>query len=128
MNKKENIEKVEELETSEVETKEEVEELKEIKSDVKEIKKEIKKKKVGRIIINIILWGFFLVVILEAAVGIINMQRINDEKEPIWYLDKKVTTSNKEEKTVYNLGLYKIVKLDNAKQTKTSLKPFFVGD
>ena len=127
MENKENVESIENLEINEKEIK--VDGVEEIQNDVKEIKKSVKKKKkVGRIILNIILWGFFLVVILEAAVGIINMQRINDEKEPIWYLDKNVTKTSKEEKTVYNLGLYKIVKLDNAKQTKTSLKPFFVGD
>ena len=85
------------------------------------------KKSVGRIIVDILVWILFAIIIAEAAVGIINMQRINDEKKPVWYLNKKeVVTENKKEIT-YNLGLYKIVKTDTAKETKTTLKPFFMN-
>ena len=85
------------------------------------------KKSVGRIIVDILVWILFAIIIAEAAVGIINMQRINDEKKPVWYLNKKeVVTENKKEVT-YNLGLYKIVKTDTAKETKTTLKPFFMN-
>ena len=91
----------------------------------KNTKKE--KKSVGRIIVDILVWILFAIIIAEAAVGIINMQRINDEKKPVWYLNKKeVVTENKKEVT-YNLGLYKIVKTDTAKETKTTLKPFFMN-
>ena len=85
-----------------------------------------KKKSAGRIIVDIIVLIIFIIIIIEAALGIINMQRINDEKKPVFYFDKKeVVTENKKEMT-YNLGLYKIVKTDTAKKTTTTLKPFFL--
>ena len=56
------------------------------------------------------------------------MQKINNDEKPIWYISKKEKKTEDKTQTIYNLGLYKIVKTDTAKQTKTSLKPFFIGD
>ena len=104
---------------------EELEQEKEIKEEIKERRK---KRKTGRIIGNVIFTVLFLVLVFEAAIGIINMQRINDEKDPVWYLstDKKETELKTE--TIYNLGLYKIVKTDTSKKTTVTLRPFFIGD
>ena len=96
------------------------------KVEVKEDKKKKKKKKkVGRIIVDILLTILFLIVVFEAVIGMINMQRINEEKEPVWYLSKDTETNNLKQETTYNLGLYKIVKTDTDKRTKITLKPFF---
>lgn len=85
-----------------------------------------KKKQVGKIIYNVIVTIFFLIVVFEAAIGIVNMQRINDEKKPVWYISKSEEKTDKKEETTYNLGLYKIVKTETSKRTKIALKPFFM--
>ena len=98
----------------------------EIKNEVvKEVNTKKKKKKVGKIIVDIIIALLFILVVFETIIGMVNMQRINNEEKPIWYLDKKVETNNLKTETTYNLGLYKIVKTDTAKKTTITLKPFF---
>lgn len=104
------------------------EELDSQKAIRKEIKERRKKRKIGRIIGNIIMTIIFLFIVFEAAIGIINMQRINDEKEPIWYLNTKKVENELKTETTYNLGLYKIVKTDTSKKTTTALRPFFIGN
>lgn len=89
----------------------------------------VKRRKKGfRIFFNIITSIIVIVVILEAIIGMVNMQRINNEEKPIWYLSTKTTETELKTVTEYNLGLYKIVKTDTAKQTKITLKPFFLAD
>ena len=87
-----------------------------------------KKKKVGKIVFNTITTILFIVILLEAVVGIVNMNRISNDQKPVWYLNKKVTESELKTETEYNLGLYKIVKTDTSKKTTVTLKPFFIGD
>lgn len=84
-----------------------------------------KKKRVGKIIVDILVGILFLFVIFEAVIGMINMQKINNEEKPVWYISKKVESNNLKTETTYNLGLYKIIKTDTAKKTTTTLKPFF---
>lgn len=84
-----------------------------------------KKKKIGKIIVDILVGILFLFVIFEAVIGMINMQKINNEEKPVWYISKKVESNNLKTETTYNLGLYKIIKTDTAKKTTTTLKPFF---
>lgn len=90
--------------------------------------KKPKKKKTSKIILNIITFILFVVIVLEAAIGIINMQRISNKEEPIWYLSTKKTETELKTVTEYHLGLYKIVKTDTAKETKITLKPFFLSE
>lgn len=87
-----------------------------------------KKKKTSKIILNIITFILFVVIVLEAAIGIINMQRISNKEEPIWYLSTKKIETELKTVTEYHLGLYKIVKTDTAKETKITLKPFFLSE
>lgn len=85
-----------------------------------------KKRKTGKIIYNVVVTILFLVVLFEAIIGIINMQRLNDDKKPVWYMNKSYEKTDKKEETTYNLGLYKIVKTETTKETKIALKPFFL--
>ena len=119
VNNEENVEELDNFET--IDENEKLEE-------IKEEKPRKKKKKIGRIIGNIIVTLLFLVIIAEATIGIINMQRINDDKEAIWYISKKDNSNEVKKEVIYNLGLYKIVRTDTSKKTKIALKPFFVGD
>lgn len=91
-------------------------------------KKKKKKRRIGRIIFNIITIILFIIIILDVIVGVINMQRIDNNEKPIWYLSTKTTETELKTVTEYHLGLYKIVKTDTAKETKTTLKPFFIGE
>lgn len=86
------------------------------------------KKKTSKIIINIISSIIFIVIILEIIVGVVNMNRISNDQEPIWYLNEKTIETDLKTETIYNLGLYKIVKTDTSKKTKITLKPFFIGN
>ena len=108
------------------EIKEEIKvEAKEETQEDKEAKKR-KARKVRKIIYNIVVTILFLVIIAEAAIGIVNMQRLNDDKEPVWYMSKKYEETSLKKETTYNLGLYKIIKTDTSKRTKIALKPFFM--
>ena len=118
--KKEELEEIESLEDTSVNENIEEEEEKEEKPK--------KKRRFGRIIANILVTLLFLLIIVEATVGIINMQRVNEDKEAIWYLSKKDNSNENKKEVIYNLGLYKIVRTDTSKRTKIALKPFFIGD
>jgi len=91
-------------------------------------KKKKKKRKISRIIINTITFILFLVIVFDVVIGVVNMQRISNKEEPVWYLSTKTTETELKTVTEYHLGLYKIVKTDTAKETKTTLKPFFLSE
>ena len=97
---------------------------------MEEFEKESKGKKavkgIGRIIYNIIVTIITLVIIFEAVIGFVNMQKINNEEEPVWYLDKSEETTTEKVEIKYNLGLYKIVKTTEKGKMTTTLKPFFL--
>ena len=109
----------------EVLEEEELEQQQEIKKEIKERKK---KRKIGKIISNIIFTILILVVVFEAGIGIINMQRINDEKDPVWYISSKENNTDKKQEIIYNLGLYKIIRTETSKKITVTLRPFFIGD
>ena len=54
------------------------------------------------------------------------MQRLNEDKEPIWYINKKEEVTKFKSETTYNLGLYRIVKTKEGTEKRTELKPFFL--
>lgn len=91
-------------------------------------KKKRKKRKIGRIISNIVFTIIVLIIIFEAVIGIINMKKINDGEEPIWYLNTQKEEEATKIITKYNLGLYRIIKTDTDKDTRIVLKPFFIKD
>ena len=96
------------------------------KEEIAEYEGKRKKRRVFRTITNIILIAAFLFILFETVMGILDMQRINEDKDPIWYIDSKTEVTEKKEVTTYNLGLYKIVRTDDSKATKITLKPFFL--
>ena len=96
---------------------------------VKEKKpKKKKKRRIGRIISNIIFTLIVLVILLEAIVGIVNMKKLNDGEEPVWYLSTTKTEEENKVVTEYNLGLYRIIKTDTKIDSRIILKPFFIKD
>jgi len=109
------------------EIKEEVnEQLQEEKVEEKEEDNYDKKRNVGSIISKVI-WGLItLIVIAEIGLGVINTQKINDGKKPLWCIEYKTEKTNNKEETTCHLGLYVIVKTKEGQKTETSLKPFFL--
>ena len=83
-------------------------------------------RKIFRIVSKIISVILLLVIIFEVTMGILNMQRLNNNQDPIWYLDVDSKTEGDKKETTYNLGLYVIEKVEEKKEIKISLKPFFL--
>lgn len=86
-----------------------------------------KKRSLGRIISNVIFCILFIVILIEAILGFVNMNAIGEGKEPVWCLSQKEEENKNETITTYNLGLYKIVKIENEDKVTTTLKPFFMN-
>ena len=87
-----------------------------------------KKRHIGRIIGNLIFASIARFIIFEAVIGIINMKLINEQKDPVWYLNSSKRDENDKTITEYNLGLYRIVQTDTEKDTRIVLKLFFIED
>lgn len=94
--------------------------------ELKEYKNANKERKVGRIISRFIWTIIVLFVLFETVMGVLNMQRINDNKEPLWCFSKSEEKSNNKKEEKCNLGLYVIVKTVEGTETRISLKPFFL--
>ena len=83
-------------------------------------------KTIGKIIFRIVYIALGLFIIFEAVIGVLSMQRLNEDKEPIWYINKKEEVTKFKSETRYNLGLYTIVKTKEGTEKRTELKPFFL--
>ncbi len=126
-------------ESEELKRKEELEKVEEIKEQVKhEIKEEQQKEElkeeastkvkrgIGKIISRIIWTAFFLFILFEAVMGILDMNRLSNDQEPVWYFDSKTEKTKNKTETTYNLGLYVIVKTTEGNEKRIELKPFFL--
>lgn len=85
-----------------------------------------KKENIRSLIYRIIFGVIFLFVLFETVIGVLDMQRLNDDKKPVWYIDEKVENKDNKEITTYNLGLYVIIKTKQEDGIKIVLKPFFL--
>ena len=104
---------------------------KEVQEEIRqeEIKKQeskSRKKGVLRFIYNGVITLLIIFVVFETVMGLLDMQRLNDDKEPIWYIDSKVEELEDGKETTYNLGLYVIEKTESSAEKKVILKPFFM--
>ncbi len=96
------------------------------REELKEYNSTKRKRSVGKIISRII-WGLvFLFILFETVIGILDMNRLNNDKEPVWYFSQKTEKSKNKTETTYNLGLYVIVKTTEGNQKRIVLKPFFL--
>lgn len=96
------------------------------REELKEYNSTKRKRSVGKIISRII-WGLvFLFILFETVIGILDMNRLNNDKEPVWYFSKKTEKTKNKTETTYNLGLYVIVKSTEGREKKIMLKPFFL--
>ena len=84
-------------------------------------------KGVFKFIYNTVVTIITLVALFEVIIGVVNMNKINNEEEPVWYLDKKEVKTTEKIEIKYNLGLYNIVKTIEKGKMKIILKPFFIN-
>ena len=94
--------------------------------EMKAYNKKKKARNVTKIIVRVLATLLLLFVLFETIMGILDMNRLNDDKEPLWYIDSKVEVKDNKEITTYNIGLYVIEKVKDEKETKIILKPFFL--
>ena len=85
-----------------------------------------KGKKVFRIIGKIIYIVIGLFLLFEVVIGFLNMEKLNNDEEPIWYFSSKEEKTQSKSEITYNLGLYKIVKTRESNEKRIVLKPFFL--
>ena len=85
-------------------------------------------KKILRIIGNIVFWLIFVVFLVCAVTSYVNFTKVEDNKEPSYYHTKKNYTEDDQKVVVYDYYVYKIVRVDDSKGTKVSLKLWFLSD
>ena len=72
--------------------------------------------------------GAFVAVVFMTLMGVINVGRLKNGQDPLWYIKSEVEKTEKGENTIYNLGLYDIKKIEDETGVKTLVKPSFVKD
>ena len=97
-----------------------------LKDEMDQYEYKKKKRTAGKIIYHVITTALFLFVLFETIMGILDMKKLNDQEEPLWYIEKKVEVVETKTETMYNLGLYVIDKVEGEGMTKITLKPFFL--
>ena len=126
-NKVETNENVENQVKEEVKVEPKVEESEDVIQKAEE-KDKRRAKKVARVIWNIVMWAIIIVIAFETVMGFLNMQRLNEDKEPIWYISTRVEKAEGKKETIYNMGLYEINKIEENGGKRVILKPFFIKD
>ncbi len=120
------------MEENQLKTEEEIKQ--EAKQEFEEEIKQKEKKKLEKknhikgiihFLYRIIVIILLLFIIFETAMGILDMDRLNKEEEPFWYLNSKVEEKENVKVTTYNLGLYVIEKQEEGTKIKIVLRPFF---
>ena len=96
------------------------------RAELAELRGRNAKRGVGRVILSIIFIAVFLFVLFETVMGVLDMQRLNNDEEPVWYIDSNTEVVEEKTITKYNLGLYTINKVVDSQGTKIILKPFFL--
>lgn len=108
------------------------EELEEVKEEPIEEDFEVSKKDKGRsipkLIGNIIFWLVFLVFAICAVSSYLSFNKVEDNKEPSYYREKRQYTEEEKNVIVYDYYVYKIVRVEDNVGTKVSLKLWFLED
>ena len=94
--------------------------------EMREYESKRKRRSIGKIIWRVITSIIIIFLLFEIIMGVLDMQRINEDKDPVWYISSKVEEKDGTKETTYDLGLYVIVKSVNKKESRTFLKPFFL--
>ena len=121
------MEEPELIKRRDLEVKEESKEELEIEKKPNDDKKEDKEKtSIVAVISRIMFVLVFLFLIAETVLGVLNLQKIDDDKEPIWCIKYETKDEDGKKEKICDIGFYVIVKTKKGNETKTSLKPFFL--
>ena len=88
--------------------------------------KEKKKRRPIAIILNTLATLIFLFVIFETVIAFLNFNLIKQNKEPEYFVTTEKSSKGEYDYTTYNMGLYKIVRKENASKYEIKLLPFFL--
>ena len=94
--------------------------------ELSEYKNTSKKFSISKIIFRIVWTILLLFILFEVVIGFLDMNRLNNNQEPLWYFNSRIEKVNNKTETTYNLGLYVIVKTFDGNSTRVVLKPFFL--
>lgn len=112
------------MEKENIEIKDDV---KEVEADVKvEITEKRKKKGFFSILITILSILLFLYVAFQTVIAFLNFNMIKEDKEPTYFVTKTKEKDETYDYTIYSMGLYKIVRKEDAKRYEIKLLPFFL--
>lgn len=109
----------------------------EVKQDVQEVKientmaevKEEKPKKKRNIFVRILnLLAFLLLtfVVFETVIAFLNFNMIRQNKEPNLFVTKTKETRGEYDYTIYDMGLYRIIRKEDLKNYEIRMLPFFL--
>ena len=91
-----------------------------------EYTKNRRKNTIFRLITKVFSTIIFLFLLFEVIIGYLDMSSLNEDKEPVFYFSTKVEKTDDKEDTIYDLGLYRIIKTVDSSEKKIILKPFFM--
>ena len=89
-------------------------------------KKPKKKRRVWVIILNIIAFSLLIFVAFETVIAFLNFNLIRDNEESKYFVTKSTDSKDGYDYTIYDMGLYRIVRKEDAKNYEIKLLPFFL--
>lgn len=107
----------------------------EVENDSKEVvmqdKPRKKKRNVFKIIFNVVLTIFSIVILFNAIVGVVNFSQITNDKDPYIFTEVETITTEDKVTKIYHQGLFNIVVEKDMKnglvaREKLSLRPWFL--
>ncbi len=78
------------------------------------------------ILLNIFATLFFLFILFEVVIAFLNFSMIKQDKEPSCFATKRTETKGEFDYTIYDMGLFKIVRKEDQKEYSIKLLPFFL--
>lgn len=90
---------------------------------------EKRKRSVFGLLLSIVSFLAFLFIIFETVIAFLNFNLIREEKEPEYFVTSSIETDENDpdtKYTIYDMGLYRIVRKDTVKNYEIKLLPFFM--
>lgn len=114
----ENIQNVENTaQVKEVEAVAQIEEKKE---------KPKRKRSIISIVLTIISFLLFIYVAFQTVIAFLNFNMVRQDQEPTYFVTKSTDKDANYDYTIYDMGLYKIVRKEDEKRYEIKLLPFFL--
>lgn len=107
------------------EVKEEGVQIEDTMAEVKE-QKQKKKRNIFIRILNVLAFLLLLFVIFETVIAFLNFNMIRDDKEPNLFVTKTKETRGEYDYTIYDMGLYRIIRKEDLKNYEIRMLPFFL--